>query len=648
MYLENIRSPADLKKINPEKLPTLAQEIREKILQTVLANGGHLGSGMGVVELTIALHYLYDFGRDRLFLDTGHQCYPHKLLTGRFDQFHTLRTRHGISGFPNIDESEFDQMTSGHAGTAISMGLGACQGELLAGGDRHTVVVVGDASIVSGISFEALNAAGHTNQNLLVILNANEQSIGKTTGAFARTLSKVRMSKLYTGALEGVHRMEGMIKNIPVIGEKVDKGLHQLVEQVKHALVPETMFEELGFRYFGVYDGHDLAGLLDVLKTVKEQPGVKVLHVNTVKGKGVQGCESDPLAMHGAKPGQKLFLDNDKCVVEKVSPPPATTTKKSVAKKYDYAKCFSEVVVEEAEKSPEIVTITAGMPDGAGLVPFRDKFPDRFFNVGIAEQHAVAFGSGLTLAGRKPVFVVYATFLQRGYDQVFQEVALQRNPLIMMLSHGGLAGEDGATHHGLFDISSLRTIPGITLMAPRDGAELQEMFRFALNQRGPVAIRYPKASTAAPTRAVQRIETGRAEILREGADVALLAYGAMADVALKAAEKLEQEGVDCLVVNARFARPLDDRLLRRLMTKFRLVLPIEEGALAGGFGSGVLEWAARFESTTARVFPLGVPDRFIEHGKRDELLAELGLSPDGIKNTVLKLTSESSHLRTAP
>jgi 1-deoxy-D-xylulose-5-phosphate synthase len=644
MILEHIRSPADLQKVPRERLGEVASEIRRKILDTVIQNGGHLGSGMGVVELTIALHYLYDFTRDRLFLDTGHQCYPHKLLTGRYERFDSLRRKGGISGFPNIDESPFDLMTSGHAGTAISMGLGACMGHSIGADPRHTVVVVGDASIVSGISFEALNAAGHREQDLLVILNDNEQSIGKSVGSLAKMLSRIRMSKMHSWAMDKMQKVERLVASIPVIGERVDKSMHELVEQVKHALIPATMFEELGFRYFGIYDGHDLDEMLEVLGNVKAQPGIKLLHVLTVKGKGVAGCEEDPLALHGAKPGDPLHLDGESgCAVEKVEPP--KVAKK--AKKYDFAKCFSEAVLEEADRNPDVVAITAGMPDGTGLVPFRQKYPDRFFNVGIAEQHGVAFASGLTITGRRPVFTVYSTFMQRGFDQVFQEVALQRNPVVLMLSHGGLAGEDGATHHGLFDIAILRALPGITLMAARDGAELQEMFYFAIRHDAPSAVRYPKAATEAPGREVAPIELGKGEILQEGSEVALLGYGPMAHVALEAAQLLEREGIHCLVANARFARPLDEDLLLRLTRDFRFVIPIEEAAITGGFGSAVLEWVSQQAEVRARIYPMGVPSRFIEHGSRSELLEELGLTPDGVRNTVLRLTREAAQVRTA-
>jgi 1-deoxy-D-xylulose-5-phosphate synthase len=436
---------------------------------------------------------------------------------------------------------------------------------------------------------------------------------------------------------------------------RMDKGVHDLVDQVKHALVPGTVFEEMGLRYFGVYDGHDLQSLLDVIGTIQDQPGVKLLHVLTVKGKGVEGCEDDPLALHGVKPGQRLFLtgegQEESCGVPKEADkvePRAAASGAEKSEKYDYARCFSEVVVEEGERHPDLVTITAGMPDGTGLVPFQERFPERFFNVGIAEQHGVAFASGLTVGGRRPVVALYSTFMQRGYDQVFQEVALQRSPVILMLSHGGLAGEDGATHHGLFDIPILRTLPGITLMAPRDGAELQAMFRFALTQDGPVAIRYPKASTRPPKREVEPLESGRAEVLRDGRDVALVGYGPMSELAEEAAGMLEGEGISAMVVNARFARPLDQRLLRRLLTSFSLVVTVEEGALAGGFGSAILEFSTRVPHARARIHPVAVPDRFVEHGKRELLLAELGISAEGIRDCVLRLTREAAKLRTAP
>jgi 1-deoxy-D-xylulose-5-phosphate synthase len=649
--LEQLRSPADLKLLPKERLPELCTEIRRKILATVTKNGGHLGSSMGVVELTVALHRVYDFGYDRLFLDTGHQCYPHKLLTGRFDRFDTLRQKGGVSGFPNKDESPFDLMTSGHAGTAISMALGACLGDALSGERRRTVALVGDASIVSGMSLEAMNNAGHLDRDLLVILNDNEQSIGRTVGALSRVLSKVRMSRLYSGARHAVEKIEELVARIPRIGEKVEKSVHAIADHLKHVIAPGQVLDALGIRYFGIFDGHDLDGMLEVLQAMREQRGVKLLHVLTVKGKGVKGCEEDPLALHGAKPGDALVLECDAaCKLDKVSAAPASapaSTAKKSSPKVEFAKCFSDALLKEGERDPRICAITAGMPDGTGLRPFSEKFPDRFFNVGIAEQHGVAFASGLTIGGRKPVCAIYSTFLQRGYDQVFQEVALQRNPVVFVLSHGGLAGDDGATHHGLFDVAMLRAIPGVVLMAPRDGAELVEMFRFALTLKEPVAIRYPKAATTPPGRTVAPIELGKAEVLREGDEVALVGYGAMAETALEAAALLEQEARPCTVVNARFARPLDTALLERLAQHHRLVVTIEEAAINGSFGSAVVEHVTQVEGSHARLWRMGVPDRFVEHGARAELLSDLGLTATGVRDAVLRLTRETAFFGSA-
>ena len=615
-------------------------------------NGGHLGSSMGVVELTVALHRVYDFPHDRLFLDTGHQCYPHKLVTGRFDRFATLRQKGGMSGFPNKDESPFDLMTSGHAGTAISMALGACLGDALAGEKRRTVAVVGDASIVAGMSLEALNNAGHLDRDLLIILNDNEQSIGRTVGALSRVLSKVRLSKLYTGARHAVERIEALLSRIPRIGERVEKSVHELADHLKHVIAPGQVLDALGFRYYGIFDGHDLDGMHEVLRAMHAQPGMKLLHVLTVKGKGVKGCESDPLALHGAKPGDAFVLEGDAaCKVDKIPATPPPSAAKKGAPKVEFARCFGEEILREAERDPRICAITAGMPDGTGLRPFSERFPERFFNVGIAEQHGVAFAAGLTIGGRRPVCAIYSTFLQRGYDQVFQEVALQRNPVLFVLSHAGLAGDDGPTHHGLFDLAFLRALPGITLLSPRDGAELQEMVRFALALEGPAAIRYPKAQTAAPGRAVAPIELGRAELLREGDEVALVGYGPMSETALEAAALLEAQGRSCTVVNARFARPLDERMLSGLLRDHRLVVTLEEAALNGGFGAAVLELAARHDGAPgvahARVWPMGVPDRFIEHGARAELLHDLGLTAAGVRDAVLGLTRETALFGTA-
>lgn len=649
MILERLTCSSDVKRLSREELAEVCNEIRRKILATVTSNGGHLGSSMGVVELTVALHKVYDFPTDRLFLDTGHQCYPHKLLTGRFDRFHTLRQKGGISGFPNKDESEYDLMTSGHAGTAISMALGACLGDALGGDRRKTIAVVGDASVVSGMSLEALNAAGHLDRDLLIILNDNEQSIGRTVGALSRVLSKVRMSKLYASARHAVEKFEELVARIPGIGEKVEKGVHDFAEHLRHVIAPGKILDALGFRYFGVFDGHDLDGMVEVLDAMRTQPGVKLLHVLTVKGKGVKGCEEDPLALHGAKPGDSFTLECDAaCKIDKVEGPApgVAVPKKPAPAKVEFSRVFADTLLAEAAADPRVCAITAGMPDGTGLRTFSERYPDRFFNVGIAEQHAVAFASGLTIGGRRPVCAIYSTFMQRGYDQVFHEVALQGNPVVLLMSHGGVAGDDGQTHHGLFDIASMRTIPGITLLAPRDGAELEAMVRFALRYDRPIALRYPKAPTSAPGRAIAPIELGRGELLREGDDVALIGYGVMSETALEAAALLAPAGVSCTVVNARFARPLDAELLRRLFGSHRLVVTLEEGALHGGFGSAVLEFAAAEELST-RVRCLGVPDRFIAHGTRAELLGELGLTASGVRDTILGLMRETADLRTA-
>jgi len=648
MILEQIGRSSDVKRLPREQLPELCNEIRRKILETVTKNGGHLGSSMGVVELTVALHRVYDFPTDRLFLDTGHQCYPHKLLTGRFEQFHTLRQKGGISGFPNKDESEYDLMTSGHAGTAISMALGACLGDALAGEKRKSIAVVGDASVVSGMSLEALNSAGHQDRDLLIILNDNEQSIGRTVGALSRVLSKVRMSKLYASARHAVEKLEELVAKIPRIGGRVEKGVHDLAEHLRHVIAPGKILNELGFRYFGVFDGHDLDGMVEVLDAMRSQPGMKLLHVLTVKGKGVKGCEEDPLALHGAKPGDSFTLECDAaCKVDKVDVPAPAAAAKKPAAKVEFARVFADTIVREAEGDPRVCAITAGMPDGTGLRGFSERFPERFFNVGIAEQHGVAFASGLTIGGRRPVCAIYSTFLQRGYDQVFQEVALQRNPVALVMSHGGLAGDDGQTHHGLFDIAFLRAIPGIALMSPRDGAELEAMVRFALRHDGPTAIRYPKAATTAPGRALPPIELGRGEVLQEGDEVALVGYGPMSETALEAAALLQAAGVSCTVVNARFARPLDGPLMKRLLAEHRLVATIEEGTLQGGFGSALLEFATAQETVHARVRCLGVPDRFVVHGTRAELLQELGLTATGVRDAILEQLRETADVRTA-
>ncbi|MEW6743751.1 MAG: 1-deoxy-D-xylulose-5-phosphate synthase [Planctomycetota bacterium] len=630
--LAQVSSPPDLRRLSLAELRELAEDIRAEIIKTVHVNGGHLGAPLGVVELTIALHYVFDFREDRLIFDVGHQCYPHKLLTGRKALFPTLRTFGGLSGFPSKHESEYDPMTSGHAGTSLSMGLGLARGFELLGENKRVVCVIGDASLGAGIAFEALNDAGQFKRNMLVILNDNAMSISRTVGALSRYLSKIRTAPLYTNAKREIQHL---ISSIPIIGGRVERGIEQLLETLKNIAVPGHVFEELGYHYYGPHDGHDLSFLINTLNDLKDVQGLKMLHLITRKGQGLEEARTDPTALHGVSAGARFpesspvglqdLDEGQRCVVEKLQ---------AEGKTASFCTAFEQVIEELGAEDERIVTITAAMPDGTGLAGYARTFPKRFFDVGITEQHAVAMASGLSLAGLKPVVCIYTTFLQRAFDQVFQEVALQGNPVVFVQSHGGLAGEDGATHHGLFDIPFLRALPGVVLLSPRDGAELKAMLRFAIKAGGPVFIRYPKASCVTLERAVAPLELGRPEVLRTGPDVALIGYGIMTQTALEAADRLSEQGVACGVVDARFAKPLDGEFYANLARGVRLLVTLEEGALQGGFGSAVLE-ALSERGVSREVLRLGIPDTFVEHGERSQLLDLVGLSAAEVCSSVM-------------
>jgi 1-deoxy-D-xylulose-5-phosphate synthase len=622
--LSAIHDPKDLKRLRRDQLGLLAAEIRQMILDTIQTTGGHLGSSMGVVELTIALHYLFDFQQDRLVFDVGHQSYPHKILTGRRERFGTLRQKGGIAPFTNREESDYDVYTCAHAGTATSCALGIALGDRLQGRKRHAVAVVGDAALGCGVAFEALNHGGSLEKDrLLVILNDNRWSIAKTVGALSRYLNNVRSGTLYNQAKKTLH---GLIQSIPLIGKDLDERLEEGVRTLRNIIAPTPIFEELGLQYFGPVDGHDVYELLSVLERVKNRDGVVLLHVRTEKGRGVPGSEERYDRAHAAKP--RARPEPVPCEPAVVQPSaPARPGRNGRA----WTEWFAEGVEELAEHDRRVVAITAAMPDGTGLMRFRERFPERFIDAGIAEQHAVALASGLATSGLRPVAAIYSTFLQRGYDQVFQEVALQNVPVLFALDRAGLVGEDGPTHHGVFDVAYLRTLPNMTLMAPRDGEELKQMLAFGLTLPGPAAVRYARGNAPEahelPGWDGRRapLELGRSETLRAGRDGAFLAYGHMVQVALEAAAQLEKRGVMVEVVNARFAKPLDRDAILALADRHDRIVTLEDHAALGGFGSAVLELLAQHGPVRAQVTVLGIPDRFVEHASRAQQLEELGL-----------------------
>jgi 1-deoxy-D-xylulose-5-phosphate synthase len=617
--LSGIGSPADLHALSEEQLETLTQEMRDELVRVLSIRPAHFASNLGVVELCLALHLTYDFSRDRLIWDTGHQIYPHKLVTGRFPEFGGIRTRGGLMGYPNPAESPFDLFMTGHAGCSVSTVLGLKAGDDLQGQrDRHAVAVIGDGALPSGIVFEALNNAGGLDKNLLVILNDNKMSICPRTGALASALDKWRMTHFYQ---DSKRSLSNFLERLPVVGGRAKGKLEQIRDGLKAMMSGGMLFEDLGFRYFGPIDGHDLPTLRRWLRDLKGQSGPILLHVLTVKGHGVPQASADPVTYHTPP------------VFEKVGPERTILSLKRGGTQ-GYTDAASNAIYELLRDDPKVAVLTAAMCQGNKLEKVRDAFPDRFFDVGICESHAVAFAAGLAKSGMKPIVDIYSTFLQRSFDQVFQEVALQNLPVVFTMDRAGLTGPDGPTHHGAFDIPYMRLFPNMVVMAPGDERDVGPMFRFAVDHGSPVAIRYPKANLETAPRDAQPIELGKAEVLDWGEDACFLAYGTLLPVCVRAAERLREEGISIGVVNARFCKPLDRDTVLRAVEQTPVVVTVEEGTLEGGFGSAVLEAANRAGLDTRGIIRLGLPDRFIEHGERAELLSSLGLDVAGLCTAV--------------
>lgn len=613
--LERINSPQDLQQLDAEDLAVLAQEIREEIIDVVSKNPGHLSSNLGIVELTIALHRTFDFLNDRLIWDVGHQTYVHKLLTGRRKAFPTLRQYKGLSGFPDKNESKYDPFTCGHSGHAISAALGISCADKINGIDRKIIAVVGDAAIGAGMSLEALNHAGHLKRNLIVILNDNKMAISNTVGAIAKHLNRIRTAPLYTDFKKEVHHV---LQSLPIVGKRMEHTLEHIAEALKREITPGQIFVDLGFNYFGPIDGHDVQTLTDILHDIKNVEGPVLLHVITEKGKGFEPASENPARYHSAG---KFQMHNGK-VKETPQDP----------KQISYTKVFSKTIIELAASNKDIVAITAAMPEGTGLDAFGKEFPDRYFDVGICEQHAIGLANGLAASGLKPVAAIYSTFLQRAYDQVFHDVCLQKNGILLALDRAGIVGNDGPTHNGVFDIAYLRHLPGITLMAPKDGAEFKAMLHKAVQLNSPAAIRYPRANIPEGSldNDCKPVEIGKGEILREGPDGVIIAYGAMVYPSMECADMLAGKGIDVTVVNARFAKPLDENLIMKVARKHQIVLTVEDHTEVGGFGSAILELLVDKGINTQNVQKMGIPDRFIEQGSRDIILKTLNLDAEGI------------------
>ena len=623
--LPSILGPRDLRDLSLQQLEQLASEMRRALCEVAASRTAHFASNLGVVELCLALHRVFDFSRDRLIWDTGHQIYPHKLITGRFGRFGTIRTRGGLMGYPNPEESPYDLFMTGHAGCSVSTALGLASGDGLRGeDDRRSVAVIGDGALPSGIVFEALNNAGFLKKRLLVILNDNKMSICPRVGALAEYLDIVRTNPWYRGLKS---QATGLIKGVPMVGGSVERMLSGVKDSIKATLHGGMLFEAMGVRYFGPVEGHSLPNLIRYMELVKDEEGPILLHVLTEKGHGFKPAEDDPVFFHTPAPFE---CDDDDCIV---------SIKKSSSRAYtDVA---AATIAASMRRDERVTVLTAAMCQGNKLEQVREEFPARFFDVGICESHAVAFAAGQAKAGCRPIVDIYSTFLQRSFDQVFQEVCLQNLPVLFMMDRAGLTGPDGPTHHGAFDLGYMRLFPNMVVLAPGDEHDLTAMVDWALAHDGPVAIRYPKAVVEQHSQPRQPIELGRAEVLAEGGDGLVFACGTLLGEALAAAKRLRTEGLEVAVVNARFIKPLDTGLLLERLETAPWVVTVEENALPTGFGSAVLEAVNDAGCPAPPIVRLGLPDRFVEHGERSELLAELGLDAAGIAATCRRLAGRS-------
>ena len=622
--LPRLGSARDLRGLSRAELSRLSDEIREALCSVVATRPAHFASNLGVVELCIALHLVYDFTKDRLIWDTGHQIYPHKLVTGRFADFPTIREQGGLMGYPNPNESEYDLFMTGHAGSSVSTVLGLKAGDDLVhkGENRKSVAVIGDGALPSGTVFEAFNNAAGLNKDLLVILNDNEMGICPRVGGLAEYLDQARTAPFYNGLKKDI---SWLLNKVPLVGESVESVLAQAKDALKGFLHGGMLFEELGFRYIGPVDGHDLGKLIETLEMVKNVRGPVLLHVLSEKGHGFEPACEDPVKFHSPNPFQRT---DDGGVV---------SVKKSGSAAY--TNVMTGAIYDAMQRDERVCVLTAAMCAGNKLEKIRADFPERFFDTGICEGHAVAFAGGMAKAGARPIVDIYSTFLQRSFDQIFQEVALQNLPVVFTLDRGGLAGPDGPTHHGVFDNAYMRIFPNMTVMAPGDESDVAAMLDFSLGHDGPTSIRYPKAAVERVERRVAAIEIGKAEVYRKGADGMLIAYGALFPTCVSAAERLREEGLDIGVINARFIKPIDIETIGRAIEESPFVITIEENTRPGGFGSAVLEAANAQRLRTDHIRVLALPDEFVEHGDRDDLLADWGLDVESLIATVREMAN---------
>lgn len=629
-FLSEINSPADLRQLSVEDLQEVADEVRQFIIDTCSRVGGHTGASLGAVELAVAMHYVFDTPNDRLVWDVGHQAYAHKILTGRRDQLHTIKQEGGLSGFLRRDESEYDTFGAGHASTSISAALGMAVARDKKGEDFHVCALIGDSSLAGGMAMEAINQAGHLKSRLIVLLNDNEMSIAPAVGALSRYLNRIKEAQSYQHLKEEIG---DALESVPGIGGTLRWAAKGIKDAIAAAVLPGALVNELGFKYIGYVDGHNVPMLVHALEEAKKvDDGPVIVHALTTKGKGFPNPEKNYYAYHATGPfDPKTGLSYKS---GKTAPP-------------TYTEVFGRTMCELMEKDEKIVALTAAMPDGTGVDKVLEKFPERSFDVGIAEQHAVTFCAGMACEGLKPVAAIYSTFLQRGFDQVIHDVCLQELDVTFAMDRAGIVGADGPTHHGLLDIAYLRGYPNIVLMAPKDEAEMRDMMLTAIDHPGPAAIRYPRGNGTGVdiSGAPQKIALGKGEILRKGSDVAIIAYGSMVQPAIDAAEKLAADGIKPTVVNARFVKPLDEELILSIANENKILVTVEEAYLAGGFGSAVMELLeSRGLQDKLKVVRMGVPDEIVPHGDPKKLLAQYGLDADGIAARVIaEISKKEGH-----
>ncbi len=628
-FLKNINSPVDLKKLKREHLPTLAEEIRDTLLQGISKTGGHLGSNLGVVELTLAMHYVFDSPIDKFVWDVGHQSYVHKLLTGRKDQFDSLRQYKGLCGFSKREESEHDHWNVGHGGTSITAALAFATARDLKKEKNKILAVIGDGSFTAGMAFEGLNHAGHLKPDMIVILNDNEMSISNNVGGMSKHLSQIMTGQVMTKIKKEVDQI---LLSIPGIGKEVSDYAHRLDDLVTGMFIPGRLFEDLGFRYMGPLDGHDTNLLIDNLETASELKGPTLIHVITRKGKGYEVAEEKADVWHGAKP---FDIATGEFKKGKKSPPA-------------YTNVFADTLIELAKEDEKIIGITAAMPDGTGISKFGKVFPDRTFDVGMAEQHGVGYGGALSIEGFRPVIAIYSTFMQRAYDQIVHDIVGMNLPVTFAMDRAGIVGEDGATHQGLFDIAFLRTLPNMVIMAPKDENELRHMLKTSIYHPGPSSIRYPRGSGLGVKidEEIKEIEVGKGEVIKDGKDLAIIAFGSMVDPSMKAAAMLEEKGFSVAVINARFAKPIDKSLIMKYAKKTGCLITTEEHSVQGGFGSAVLEVLQNFdERIPLKTKCIGVPDVLVEHGATGLIKKDLKLDPEGMFETIYAFVSTTVSLK---